>query len=330
MGCKYYTLYLYFYIMALITDASAITLCVVYDAKPFVIIVLSILLFVVVYRLWKLIRFPFGMVEFFLLSLRCGERMMRFTKTKDKNMALMQEYMNSIISLYYNNMNDIETKKNLYDSVLKIMTHEMRNTLSPIINMSEYYIKDSGENVSLHEMKEGMKLINKQSRNIKNFLDSYHTLIHLSEPNIKKIFLPTVLKEIEQLMRNEPNGNKIRILSANMYVHADVIQLKQLLINVLHNAMHAVEGYDDACIELCASMSDKSSVITVTDNGCGIPASKLKDIFQPFYTTRCEGSGIGLSLCRQIMLLHGGEITVESNPDTRYTQFTMVFRERTI
>lgn len=330
MDYKYYTLYLYSYIIALIADASAITLCVVYDAKPFVIIALSILLFVVIYRFWKLIRLPFGMVEFFLLSLRCGERMMRFPKTKDKNIVSMQEYMNSIIGLYCNNMNDIETKKNLYDSILKIMTHEMRNTLSPIINLSEYYIKDSGENVSLHEMREGMKLINMQSRNIKTFLDSYNTLIHLSEPNIKKISLPTVLKEIEHLMCNEPNGDKIRILSANVYIHADVIQLKQLLINVLHNAMHAVEGYDDAYIELCASMSDKSTVITITDNGCGIPVSKLKDIFQPFYTTRCDGTGIGLSLCRQIMLLHGGEIKVESNPDTRYTRFTMVFPERNI
>ena len=101
--------------------------------------------------------------------------------------------------------------------------------------------------------------------------------------------------------------------------------MQLLLSNLLRNAMQAIEGYNDGKIVVHASISDKKPFITITDNGCGIAPERLKDIFLPFYTTKEKGSGIGLSLCRQIMLLHGGELTVESNPQKRITTFIITF-----
>ena len=170
-----------------------------------------------------------------------------------------------------------------------------------------------------------MKIINSQSHNLKAFLDSYHTLTHLPEPTFTPINTTELFESIGNLLRGEPGGNRIEILSTNVSINADPVQMQLLLSNLLRNAMQAIEGYDDGKIVIRASISDKQPFITITDNGCGIAPERIKDIFLPFYTTKEKGSGIGLSLCRQIMLLHGGELTVESTPQKRITTFMMTF-----
>ncbi|MBQ5730558.1 MAG: HAMP domain-containing histidine kinase, partial [Bacteroidaceae bacterium] len=228
------------------------------------------------------------------------------------------------IKLYYDNKIEIETKKDYYDRILRIMTHEIRNTVTPIISLTDHYINHS-EELSGDDVKEGLKIINSQSHNLKVFLDSYHTLTHLPEPSFTLINTTELFGSIGNLLRGEPGGDCIEILRTNVSIKADPVQMQLLLSNLLRNAMQAIEGYNDGKITVHASISDKKPFITITDNGCGIAPERLKDIFLPFYTTKEKGSGIGLSLCRQIMLLHGGELTVESNPQKRITTFIITF-----
>lgn len=326
MGYRYYSIDIVLCIVALIADAVATTLSVVFACSPLITVLLLLAMIIIVAWLWRLIRHPQEQIRHFLLSLRCGERMIRFPNTRDAVLNTMYGHINDIIKLYYENKLEIETKKGYYDRILRIMTHEIRNTITPLISLSEFYL-DTGNRHTTEDFRQGMHIINSQGNNLKSFLDSYHALTHLPEPSLQRIHVPVLFHEIQQLMRCEPGGERIRILRTNVTLYADPAQMQLIIGNLLRNALHATEGYDDAYIELCASISGRQPFITVTDNGCGIPAERINDIFLPFYTTKQNGSGIGLALCRQIMLLHGGELTVESVPDKRHTMFTLLFPE---
>ena len=107
-------------------------------------------------------------------------------------------------------------------------------------------------------------------------------------------------------------------------LHADEKLISQILINLLRNAMQAMDELPDKQIRMSAFQMDEQVRISVTDNGKGIPPELLDSVFVPFYTTREQGSGIGLSLSREIMKLHGGGIRVNSVPG-KETTFTLVF-----
>ena len=312
------------HIIVIIALSAASTASIINNSSLYVSLLFILLLAFAFYRLLKIVRYPIEQVQYFLLALRCGERMIRFPKSSNSTLGAMYGQMNDIIKLYYDNKIEIETKKDYYDRILRIMTHEIRNTVTPIISLTDHYINHSLE-LTADETKEGLKIINSQSHNLKAFLDSYHTLTHLPEPSFTLINTTELFGSIGNLLRGEPGGDCIEILRTNVTIKADPVQMQLLLSNLLRNAMQAIEGYNDGKITVHASISDKKPFITITDNGCGIAPERLKDIFLPFYTTKEKGSGIGLSLCRQIMLLHGGELTVESNPQKRITTFIITF-----
>ena len=312
------------HIIAIIALSAASTASIINNSSLYVSLLFILLLAFAFYRLLKIVRYPIEQVQYFLLALRCGERMIRFSKSSNSTLGAMYGQMNDIIKLYYDNKIEIETKKDYYDRILRIMTHEIRNTVTPIISLTDHYINHSLE-LTADEIKEGLKIINSQSHNLKAFLDSYLTLTHLPEHSFTLINTTELFGSIGKLLRGEPGGDCIEILRTNVTIKADPVQMQLLLSNLLRNAMQAIEGYDDGKITIHASISDKKPFITITDNGCGIAPERLKDIFLPFYTTKEKGSGIGLSLCRQIMLLHGGELTVESNPQKRITTFIITF-----
>lgn len=324
MDFKGYTSSPTLHIMAIVLLSIAVTACALSNVSPVVTLLTAILLCYTLQRVIKIIRYPIEQVQYFLLSLRCGERMIRFPKSNNTALGAMYNQMNDIIKLYYNNKIEIETKKDYYDRILRIMTHEIRNTVTPIISLTDHYI-NLPTDLAQNELKEGLKIINTQSHNLKTFLDSYHTLTHLPEPSFTQINTSQLFSDISNLLQGESGSNRIEILRTNVTIKADPVQMQLLLSNLLRNAIQAIEGYDDGKIVLQASISDHQPFITVTDNGCGIAPERIKDIFLPFYTTKEKGSGIGLSLCRQIMLLHGGELTVESTPEKRITTFIMTF-----
>ncbi len=324
MAYSNYHIQLALYLGAIIVDTVAITILALQGVELVALLIPFIVLVALVVGIMRLIHFPIKQVKTFLLSIRCNERMLRMPIVKDRMLKEMYDNMNEILTHYHENESLIETKKMYYDRILRIMTHEIRNTITPIITLSDYYIHNS---VSLEEadIKDGMTIINNQSKNIKSFLDSYHTLTHLPQPDPIKLSMLELFEEMFKLFEKEFPNVKLLVHTPDICIYADPSGIRMVLSNLLRNAMESASSFKDGCVELRATQSADSSLIMITDNGGGIQQSHIEDIFLPFYTTKENGNGIGLSLSRQIMKLHGGELYAESCPESRFTTFTMKF-----
>lgn len=319
-----YRIQLVLHLAAILLVTIAATFSVAVGVHLMWMIIPVIILFLLICRMLKLIVYPIRQVRMCLLSMRCNDRMMRMPKVKDRVLQEMYDNLNEILTHYHENECAIETKKMYYDRVLRIMTHEIRNTVTPIITLSDY-CTDINASVGQEEIKEGMKIINAQSKSIKRFLDSYHTLTHLPPPVPENISIRELFNEMFRLFEKENENVKLIIHYPDKCIYADPSGIRIVLTNLLRNAIQSASLYDDGCVELRATLCDNSTQISVADNGEGIPRNRIDEIFLPFYSTREQGSGIGLCLSRQIMQLHNGELTVESYPENRHTVFTMKF-----
>lgn len=324
MAYSNYHILLTLYIVAIIIDTAIITLLAAKSCDTIYLSIPIIILPMLVQGIIKLIHHPIRQVKMFLLSIRCNERMIRMPLVKDRMLQEMYENMNEILTHYHENERTIETKKIYYDRILRIMTHEIRNTVTPIITLSDHYANSTFP-IEETEVKEGMAIINNQSKNIKRFLDSYHTLTHLPPPSPVKILIPELFGETFKLFEKESENVKLSIHYPDIEICADPSLIRVVLNNLLRNAIQSAMAHKDGRVELRATLCENCPQITVTDNGDGIPENRIEDIFSPFYSTKERGNGIGLCLSRQIMMLHGGELTVESNPKNRLTIFTIKF-----
>lgn len=322
MVYKYYCISLVLHFVAMIAEIAVIVFLVLYYSNILLIGLMSFVFVMTLYRIWRLIVFPIEQVKYFLLSIRCDEATIKYPETKDGLLTDMYSNMNEILKYARENKLIIETKKEYYDRILSVMTHEIRNTVTPIIALSDFYM-DNME-VSVEDIRNGISIINTQSKSLKKFLDSYHTLTHLSPPEIVEVSVPLLFKEMKELY---DDGNHRFSVSCpcDLTFKTDAGHIRVVLNNLIRNAMQAIEDVENGMVELSATMCEKKLQITVSDNGCGISPEHLDDIFLPFYTTKQNGNGIGLSLCKQIMLLHDGKLTVESNQKIGKTVFVMSF-----
>lgn len=158
-----------------------------------------------------------------------------------------------------------------------------------------------------------------------NFTNSYRQLARLQAPNPNPFSLSRQVRNIELLFQSDLQrlqiGLTVYLCQDEITVNADEELLSQVLINLLKNAMEALEGQDNGEISLTVKQTGTTTLIEITVNGPGIPHDMLEDIFIPFFTTKNKGTGIGLSLSRQIVRMHGGELQVSSQPysETRFT-----------
>jgi signal transduction histidine kinase len=162
-----------------------------------------------------------------------------------------------------------------------------------------------------------------------DFVGKYKSLTALPQPEFESFIISDLFDKLQTLLGEEAGSNNIDLSfksSPNtLELTADCSLLEKVLINLITNAFQALGKSEDGKVEVLAFKSIKNRVIiTVKDNGAGIPANIIDDIFIPFYTTKDKGSGIGLSLSRQIMRLHGGTIAVSSVPN-KATLFSLVF-----
>lgn len=274
---------------------------------------------------WRLIH----QMSFFVSALSNNDFMIRFPKSDDRELCEMFNTMNDIIALYRDNQTEIETKRFYYDRILKIMSHELRNSITPIVSLSDDMLKRP--NVYQGEtLREGIEVINDRCVSIKRFLDSYYEMTHLPQPQMSTIDVGQMLAHIRQLFTQELQkpewqGAELRFSYGDgMTIDGDEALLSQVLINLITNALQATADTVHPVIEVVASTPNGKPYITVTDNGTGIPDEIIADIFQPFYTTRESGTGVGLCISRQIMRQHGGDLTVSSKLSAG-AQFTLVF-----
>lgn len=205
-----------------------------------------------------------------------------------------------------------ETEGVAWQQLISVLSHEMMNSLTPIISLSETLSgADAGYDSEI--MSKAMSTIHRRSKGLVNFVSNYKQLTQIPLPQKEAIPVKSLVEDIVGLLRTQGvNVNRVAT-SGNIVIHADREQMEQVLINLIKNAWEASMNEPEPDIRISAMEdSNKQVVISVSDNGGGIDPEITEKIFMPFYTTKPGGSGIGLSICRQIINMHNGTLTAAS------------------
>lgn len=233
-----------------------------------------------------------------------------------------------------------ENETNSWVKLIRVLTHEIMNSITPITSISEsilkYFktgdglipLKDFSENHIKNSAK-GLEVIKEQGNDLMSFVGSYRTLLNVPEPQKELVKASKILEKVNVLLGQNETMKKIKIHFAttpeDLELFIDEKQITQVLVNLVKNALQSIDTKEGGVIKVVAGInrSDKK-FITVADNGAGILPELIDEIFVPFFTTKLTGTGIGLSLSKQILQLHGGSLMVKSVPE-KETVFTLLF-----
>lgn len=212
-----------------------------------------------------------------------------------------------------------------WQKLIRVLTHEIMNSITPIISLTELLTKyaDSleGDEETKTEMKQMLQTIGRRGNGLVRFMNSYQEVSHLPHPLLKLYNAGELLKGVVQLMQNDTNDLHLSLPNIPLRLIADKEQIEQVLINLIRNAREN----EATQITLSAGITPGNHLfLRVTDNGTGIDPEVQERIFIPFFTTKPTGSGIGLTISRQIMHQHHGSITVQSKAREGST-FTLLF-----
>jgi nitrogen fixation/metabolism regulation signal transduction histidine kinase len=222
--------------------------------------------------------------------------------------------------------------------LIRVLTHEIMNAIAPITSLSEtlsslYSV--NGVPISQSEVNEkmisttirGLDVIKEQGTGLIHFVESYRSLMKLPKPKKEAFALISFLENALLILQRSGVDLRINCIEQykGLYVEADKELITQVVANLVKNAIQASENSENPLVELEVGVNDNDQIfVSIKDNGPGIDEEILDQIFIPFYTTKENGSGIGLSLSRQIMRLHGGWLNVQSHKN-KGAVFTMVF-----
>lgn len=217
-----------------------------------------------------------------------------------------------------------ETESKAWQKLLNIMTHEIMNSVAPISSLAETLknrlksppIANSLAPSELEDLELGIDTIKRRSEGLLKFTESYRNLNKITQLDLEPVLVCNLLENINSLMLPTLEKKQIEldiiIKDLSLVIDIDINLVEQVLINLLINAVEAVKDNQQPRIILSAEAQNNKTIIKVSDNGIGMSSELLDKIFIPFFSTRKTGSGIGLSLCKQIMLLHKGNIQVQS------------------
>ncbi|MBD3589585.1 PAS domain-containing sensor histidine kinase [Bacteroides sp. GM023] len=201
-----------------------------------------------------------------------------------------------------------------WQKLIRVLTHEIMNSITPIISLSETL---SEREVSAHledkeysVMLQAMLTIHRRSKGLLEFVENYRRLTRIPTPVLSKVFVAELFMDLKKLFPEE--YIHFETPASDLYLYVDRTQIEQVLINLLKNACEACDRRTEKKIKIKIVSTTINKAITISDNGEGILPDVMDKIFVPFFTTKTSGSGIGLSLCKQIMTLHDGSINVKS------------------
>lgn len=202
-------------------------------------------------------------------------------------------------------------------NLIRVLTHEIMNTLTPVTSLAHTTVEMLDDPEATDDIREAITTIGRRSDGMIRFVSRYRELLQVPKPNAETIQVLELLQGVATLMQPDLESTKITVAvdPESLQIFADRQLMEQVLINLVRNAADALEGSDAGEIRMEGKLDPGRTIISVTDNGPGIPESDLDQVFIPFFTTKRDGSGIGLSLSRQIMSAHGGELLVDSSPD---------------
>ena len=219
-----------------------------------------------------------------------------------------------------------ESESDAWKKLIRVLTHEIMNSITPIISLSETLAESYSKTENDFElMIRAMQTIHRRSKGLVEFVDNYRTLMRIPAPVMNAFYAGEMMNEINNLLRADGIRFLYEIHPEDITLFADCALMEQTLINLIKNAWEACLPETSPDVKVHITQNEYlRPVIVISDNGCGIQPDVLDKIFVPFFTTKTGGSGIGLSICRQIMISHGGNISVESKPD-KGTKVTLVF-----
>ncbi|MFH0758580.1 MAG: ATP-binding protein [Bacteroidota bacterium] len=220
-----------------------------------------------------------------------------------------------------------------WQKLMRVLRHEILNSITPIKllsgNLSRMLAGELNE-VDIQDMKTGLDTIHRRATGLSRFLDAYSNLYRVPELEIKRTNVFELLTRVGRLYK-EPfekghMGFKIECEDKTIEIGLDERMIEQVLINLVRNAVDALRSTENPFLTLSAWKGEDESFLAVKDNGAGIPEDQLDHIFIPFYSTREEGTGVGLSFSQHIMRLHHGRIHVHSTPG-KGSEFQLIFPE---
>ncbi len=282
-----------------------------------------------------------------LLKMKTGQKAL--IKIHDNNELLnlaisatefrMREQNFTLVSLQ-NIQSELEEKElEAWQQLIRVLTHEIMNSVTPIASLAStvnetinFDARKSHPELSEESKSDidgALKTIQKRSEGLLHFVEAYRGLTRIPTPDFTKFSVLELLERVNQLLQTEISEKKIEcqieVIPKDLELIADSELIEQIVINILKNAIQAIGEQPNGKIDLSSKIDDRGHIIIqVKDNGPGIPKDVQDNIFIPFFTTKEEGSGIGLSLSRQIMRLHRGSISMQSEPN-QATIFTLRF-----
>ncbi|HYV54992.1 MAG TPA: HAMP domain-containing sensor histidine kinase [Chitinophagaceae bacterium] len=227
----------------------------------------------------------------------------------------------------FQNVNEAldETESKAWQKLLSVMTHEIMNSVAPISSLADtlkHRLQQSvtslnDDSGSLDDLELGIDTIKRRSEGLLKFAETYRNLNKITTLNLKKVYVRELFGNLLQLMQPTLEQKDIELETilkdTDLQLEVDVNLIEQVLINLVVNAIEAIKDSPAPKIVLSAYVaSNFRSIIKIADNGNGMPPELLDKIFVPFFSTKKNGSGIGLSLCKQIMMLHRGNVQVQS------------------
>jgi two-component system nitrogen regulation sensor histidine kinase NtrY len=215
-----------------------------------------------------------------------------------------------------------------WQQLISVLTHEIMNSVTPIHSlngsMSKYLDRIQGNEETVIKARNNLEVINRRSQSLMTFVDRYRKISTVPLPNLQTLDVGELLHSVVNLLQENLKNIRITVNHQHEKLQADYSQLEQVLINLILNAVYAMETSAHKELTLGVLKNDQNLMILVEDTGKGISADMINRIFIPFFTTREGGSGIGLTLSRQIMQRHGGSIEVKSQEGKGAT-FLLVF-----
>ena len=253
-------------------------------------------------------------VSFMMDALQDGELNFRFQEKSSLNRAL-----NRIRGIFEqrNAVNEEASQSKLF----RVMTHEIMNTVAPIASLSDALSKGESQDV-----KEGLETISASSKDLIRFVESYRSITSMTPPVRKAVMVDELMERVMRLNKAKAAEQGVTLTYTakvvDLLIFADEGQMMLVFNNLIKNAIQAGAN----SIRITADLNaDDQTVIRVTNNGKPIPLRQIDEIFVPFYTTKPNGTGIGLSLSRQIMIKHHGNLILEQS-DEKMTVFAVIFK----
>lgn len=250
--------------------------------------------------------------------------------------AKLTRAMNEALTAFRTRLYNVvvaEAETDAWQKLIRVLTHEIMNSIAPIISLSETVTERAAIN-GMNErdygiMLQAMQTIHRRSKGLLDFVENYRKLTRIPAPTMQLFPVSALFDDLKGLY---PSGDvcfSFSIYPSDLRLYADRTLIEQVLINLLKNAAEACSECKMPEVRIAAFIREGVPVITVSDTGCGIVPEAIDKVFVPFFTTKQGGSGIGLSVCRQIMNRHGGNISVTTEED-KGTTITLQFPQTRI